>query len=430
MFGLFKKKVPKSNAERGKGSSKPELKNRKLKLNTSELRIGMYVMELDRPWLETPFKVQGFRLRDRNDIAEVKKHCNYVYIDVHESSRLGVSELNQHDLKKKSHRLPDKEHWFSEQAVYQRANKLTFELLDNIALGGPGISKSAKKVVASCIESVLKNPYTMVLVAQMAKRGKALEDHAMSCCVLSAAFGKYLGLDDKDLKKLALGGLLHDVGMLKISSPGIGKLTEEEKKAYREHVIIGRNILMANEDFWPAVDVAYSHHERIDGRGYPRGLVGERIPYFARIVSIVETYDNLVSNHTYKETVVSPTEAMAELYRNRGKQFDRALVESFIRYMGLYPLGSLVQLVSGDIGIVVEKNPFYKRMPKVVLIRDSKGNEIRSGIIDLFHEKSGTNASKYMIKKTLPNGSFGIYTENYLEEGIIEVGKEEAQALI
>ncbi|MES9888316.1 MAG: hypothetical protein ABW140_16040, partial [Candidatus Sedimenticola sp. 6PFRAG1] len=149
-------------------------------------------------------------------------------------------------------------------------------------------------------------------------------------------------------------------------------------------------------------------------------------PYFARIVSIVEAYDSMVSNHTYKSSIISPTEAMAELYRNRGKQFDRGLVESFIRYMGLYPLGSLVQLTTGEIGIVVEKNPFYKRMPKVVLVLDKKGNRIRSDVVDLFQEQNRDGSSRYMIQRTLPNGSHGVYSEKYLEEGIIEAESDDS----
>ncbi|MES9963819.1 MAG: HD domain-containing phosphohydrolase [Candidatus Sedimenticola sp. 20ELBAFRAG] len=423
LFGLFNKNKREVKSTEQSMPVAVEVSDRKgLKLNTSELRVGMFVSELDRPWLMTPFKLQGFWIRNQEDIDEIARHCNYVFIDVTESSRWRTNENsgNLESIDRKSHRLPTKENWFSEQVVYKRVNSLTFELLDDIALGGPGISKSAKKIVASCIQRILDNPHTMILVAQMAKKGKALESHAMSCCVLASAFGRYLGIEDSQLHKLALGALLHDVGMLKVDCFVKGPVNNVDKERYREHVIIGRDLLMANAEFWPAVDVAYSHHERIDGRGYPRGLKGERIPYFARIVSIVEAYDSMVSNHTYKSSIISPTEAMAELYRNRGKQFDRGLVESFIRYMGLYPLGSLVQLTTGEIGIVVEKNPFYKRMPKVVLVLDKKGNRIRSDVVDLFHEQNRDGSSRYMIQRTLPNGSHGVYSEKYLEEGIIE----------
>ena len=394
-----------------------------------ELRPGMFVSQLDRPWLETPFKLQGFHIRHESDIDEIAKYCKFVYVD---NARFSDSRfIGKHSIdnsEKAVHTLADSDGFRKDRQLYEQATELTFGFLDSIALGRVGSTKSIETVVSSCVESVLANPYTMILVAQMAEKQAALEYHAMSCCALAASFGKFLNFEGKELENLALGALLHDVGMLKVATHIHEKkhITKNELDLLRAHVVHGRNILMDNTDFWPAIDVAHSHHERIDGQGYPRGLRGEAIPYNARIVSIVEAYDTMVSNHSYKKTV-SPTEAMSELYNNAGKQFDRRLVESFIRFLGLYPLGSLVQLGSGEIGIVVEKNPFYKVLPKVVVVLDGNGDRIRPREVDLYKELDINDKCAHKIVRTLRNGSFGINISKFIEEGILEVGKSDCE---
>ncbi|MAT50725.1 MAG: metal-dependent phosphohydrolase [Porticoccaceae bacterium] len=409
MFSFFKRKNRIKRVGGGLASYGRErrfLERKKIKIPTHKLRVGMFVSELDRPWLETPFTVQGFHIQDESDIDEIRKHSEYVYIDVFESSVGGVRNL--HDglgiSAQEIHKFPDSDSWFKERRTYERVTKLTFGLLDRIAMDSGESSKAVRSIVDSCVDSVISNPYTLTLISQMERVSISLESHAISCCALATSFGRFLGMDDRELHDLALGALLHDVGMLKLPSEIVnheGSFSRQQHQEVTSHARFGSSILTSNDYYWPAVDVAFSHHERVDGNGYPRRLKGSSIPYNARIVSIVDVYDRLTSSDSYRKPVLSPTNAMGEIYEQKGKQFDAQLVEKFIRFMGVYPLGTPIQLNTGEIAIVVEKNPFYMVLPKVLVVADSDGNRIEPRVVDLFDEKGRSDGEKIQIAKTL-----------------------------
>ncbi|HLS97737.1 MAG: HD domain-containing phosphohydrolase [Porticoccaceae bacterium] len=383
------------------------LERKHKKIHTHDLKVGMFVAEMDRPWLETPFAIQGFYIYSEEDIDEVRKYSEYVYIDVFESiSRGALGDKDYGTLKTQEiHKFPDSASWDQEQKTYERVTRLTFGLLDKIAMDSGESSKTVRSIVDSCVESVISNPYTLTLIAQMERASINLESHAISCCALATSFGRFLNLDSRALEDLALGALLHDVGMLKLPSELVsstGRFTPEQSGRVKSHASLGSGILTSNEYYWPAVDVAYSHHEHVDGGGYPRQLKGSAIPFNARIVAIVDVYDRLTSSDSYRQPVLSPTSAMGEIYAKKGKQFDAQLVEKFIRFMGVYPLGTVVVLNTGETAIVVEKNPFYMILPRVLVVLSREGHKIEPKLVDLFEERDRAEESKIKIVKTLP----------------------------
>lgn len=383
------------------------LERKHKKIHTHDLKVGMFVSEMDRPWLETPFAIQGFYIYSEDDIDEVRKYSEYVYIDVFESISRGTLDDKDYGALRTQeiHKFPDQTSWDQEQKTYERVTKLTFGLLDKIAMDSGESSKTVRTIVDSCVESVISNPYTLTLIAQMERASINLESHAISCCALATSFGRFLNLDNRALEDLALGALLHDVGMLKVPPElvdGAGRFTPEQYGKVKSHASLGSGILTSNEYYWPAVDVAYSHHEHVDGGGYPRQLKGSAIPFNARIVAIVDVYDRLTSSDSYREPVLSPTSAMGEIYAQKGKQFDAQLVEKFIRFMGVYPLGTLVILNTGETAIVVEKNPFYMILPQVLVVLSPDGTKIEPKLVDLFEERDRAEESKIKIVKTLP----------------------------
>lgn len=153
-----------------------------------------------------------------------------------------------------------------------------------------------------------------------------------------------------EIQNLALCGLLHDVGKTRIPIEILNKpssLTDEEFALMRNHAVHGRTILMATGgSLQGAVDVAFSHHERVDGKGYPRGLPAQNIPYFAKIIALVDTYDAITSTRVYQKALAS-MHALEIIHKNRGTQFDAELADAFIRMVGIYPPGSIVEMLNG-----------------------------------------------------------------------------------
>lgn len=414
MFNLFRRKnksLPNNKrSELSNNYLHRNIERKFKKIEVHHLKVGMFVSDLDRPWVETPFAIQGFYIYSESDIDEIRKYSDYVYIDQFQSKSVGA--LGARDLwtltSKDIQNFPDRNSWVNEQKTYKRVTQLTFGLLDKIAMDSGESSKTVRAIVDTCVDSVISNPYTLALISQMERVSVNLESHAISCCALATSFGRFLNLDSKELHNLALGALLHDVGMLKLPSEIInwkGKLSSHQYQVVQIHSGKGSSILSSNEYYWPAVDVAYAHHEHVDGSGYPRKLEGSAIPYNARIVSIVDVYDRLTSSDSYRQPTLSPTSAMGEIYANKGKQFDTQLVEKFIRFMGVYPLGTLVKLNTGETAIVVEKNPFYMILPKVLVVTTSTGTQITPYLVDLFAERTRPESAKIKISRTLPMNS-------------------------
>ena len=410
MFNFFrprkKHRTKPAQAIQGRKSLSSNTHRPLKKISVNHLKVGMFVSELDRPWLETPFAIQGFYLYSETDIDEIRKYSEFVYIDVYESRTTGALGLRELGTLKSAElqSFPDKDSWSNERQTYERVTQLTFGLLDKIALDSGESSETVRAIVDSCVDSVISNPYALALISQMQRASAELESHAVACCALATSFGRFLGMNNKELENLALGALLHDVGMLKLPSSVVrsqNRLSPQQKEVAHLHASKGSAILTSNEYYWPAVDIAYAHHERVDGTGYPRGLKGAAIPYNARIVSIVDVYDRLTSSDSYRQPILSPTNAMGEIYAGKGTQFDSQLVEKFIRFMGVYPLGTLVQLNTGETAIVVEKNPFYMVLPKVLVVTSNQGTKIKPFVVDLFEEKSRSEESKIKIIKTL-----------------------------
>jgi len=414
MFNFFKRKKPSATTVKDRTPTRSYLhrniERKYKKIETHHLKVGMFVSELDRPWIETPFAIQGFHIYSETDIDEISKYSDYVYIDEFESKASGalgtrdLDVLNVQDIQK----FPDRNSWVSEQKTYARVTQLTFGLLDKIAMDSGESSQTVRTIVDSCVDSVISNPYTLALISQMERVSVSLESHAISCCALATSFGRFLNMDSKGLHDLALGALLHDVGMLKLPSQIVnwqGQFSPQQYDAVRSHASQGSGILTSNEYYWPAVDVAYSHHEHVDGSGYPRKLEGSAIPYNARIVAIIDVYDRLTSSDSYRQPTLSPTSAMGEIYAKKGTQFDSQLVEKFIRFMGVYPLGTLVELNTGETAIVVEKNPFYMVLPKVLVVTTGSGAKIKPYLVDLFAERTRDEETKIKIVKTLSMNS-------------------------
>jgi HD-GYP domain-containing protein (c-di-GMP phosphodiesterase class II) len=213
--------------------------------------------------------------------------------------------------------------------------------------------------------------------------------------------------------------MLHDVGKLKVPNDILnkpGRLTRIEFAIMKQHTTLGRDILAEYENLEPMVrDTAHFHHERIDGKGYPEGIDGGYLHKYIRMVTIVDAYDAITSSRVYK-TGSPALDALQILFAERGKHFDKELVEGFIQMIGIYPPGSLVEMTNGEVGIVISGNPEYRLRPKVELIMTADKLRRKPYIVNLAENINDRDGLPYTIKNGLANGTYGVDVKEYVQQ--------------
>ncbi|MFO7786722.1 MAG: HD-GYP domain-containing protein [Halospina sp.] len=398
-----------------------------IRVSVSELQLGMTVTRLDRSWLETSFPVQGFVIRHTADIQALKEQCRYVYVEgqeVPESRpwRFGLGggkrrrrqepRLSTVDIETE---LPDA------REAFELTRALAEDIMEDARLGRTIDARQARTVVKACVDSVMRNHEALQMLLQVRSKDDYTAEHGMNVCILSAIFGRHLGLRGGEIEKLALSGLLHDVGKMHIPAEILHKtdpLTEEEKAVMRQHVEHGRRLLTGMKGVDPVtVDVAYAHHERMNGTGYPQGLLAHQIPYFAKIVAIVDGYDAMTSHRVF-ESARSSKEALEIIYEQRGDQFDETLALDFIQCIGVYPAGAIVELNSGESAIVITTYALNRLRPRVLVVRDSQGQPCPQRIVNLRQKEEYRPGMPCQISRELPMGSHGIDLKVFTDEGL------------
>ena len=399
-----------------------------IEVSVADLRVGMYVSRLDRPWLDTPFIMQGFLLETSDDIDIIAEYCEFVFVDnaVPDGAlplSFGVGTATFARVKPPVPTGSVQEEHKKTYRAFRKARLLTKSFLDEVRLGAALDTSKAKDMVNDCVQSVLRQPDALLWMSKMREENEYTSDHCLNVCVLCVAFGRHLGMVEEELQNLGLCGLLHDVGKMRVPSHVLdkpGKLTTKEMRMMMAHTVHGRNLLLSTPHiFAGSIDVAYSHHERIDGEGYPRKLAGKSISRFSRIISIVDAYDAMTATRCYSDAITS-TEALKIIYGERGKQFDDELSIAFIKMIGLYPPGSLVELYTGELAFVVSANHSLRHLPKVILAFDSRKQRLeKQKILDLSAIVDGSLDKKYLIKKVWLDGSFGASIREFLDKGLI-----------
>jgi len=401
------------------------------KIPVSELRVGMFVSRLDRDWLETPFLLQGFHIEEESDIDVIGEYCDHVYIDDEKSmkskasahsSNVGTARQTRVNPDIFMPEIPLEDEHRRIIGTFRQARTITKSLLDDIRLGGAINTEQARHTVNECVHSVIRHPDALLWMSKMRDENEYTAEHCLNVCILAIAFGRQLGMGEQELENLGMCGLLHDVGKMKIPSEILDKpdtLTPSEMRIMMGHTVHGRNLLLSSRGIYTgAIDVALSHHERIDGAGYPRQLAGNSISRFSKIIAIVDAYDAMTAERCYQAARTS-TEAIKVIYKDRGSHFDEQLALKFLQTVGLYPAGSIVELYSGDIGMVIEANPRFRHLPRIVMLRDKEKNPLpKESILDLSLIENGELSKEYLIKQVWKDKSFGITLKTYLERGL------------
>ena len=308
------------------------------------------------------------------------------------------------------------------EPAFHAAREHSLRLLEAVRLGNELDVRQVKVVVKECVESMLRNPGAMLWLARIKNSDEYTAEHCLRVAILAIALGRELGLRQAELEHLGMCGMLHDVGKIKVPSAILNKpgaLTPEELLIMQGHVVEGRKLLMSNQQVTPAaVDVAFSHHERLDGRGYPRGLDAARIPFFAKIVAVVDAYDAINSDRPYSKGK-SSLEALRILFEARGTHFDEDMVKLFVRRVGIYPPGEIVEMSNGEVGIIIGCSPLSKLKPKLLLVLDEHKQPRTERVINLQEAVSDARGRPYRVSEVYPSGTFGIDIEAYRRKGLV-----------
>jgi putative nucleotidyltransferase with HDIG domain len=412
----------------------------------------MYVTELDRPWLGTPFLFQGFEITSDEELGQLRSLCQFVYvleadpraavgirrtpveaavprpalvaehvagaIDLSGTVRSGAAiPGNGTPVARYRDLTPVEEELQHAAEIHQSARETLFTILDDARLGHTLDVPRAKKVIGDMAESIIRNPDALVWLTHLKKKHEYTATHSLRVCVLALTLGRHLGYDREQLHILGTGALLHDIGKLKIPNALLDKpeaLTREEFDIVKTHVPEGLKILDDQSGIPPAaLEVVGRHHERYSGNGYVFGMSGDAIGEFGLISGIVDTYDAITSDRAYHLSL-SAADALKIIYEGRTRAFHPWLVEQFIQCMGIFPIGSIVEMSSGSIGVVITANRERRLRPRVALILSpDRKPYMPATIVDLM-QVTHEDGKPLEIRKVLPSGSHDINPADHL----------------
>ncbi|MDO8704469.1 MAG: HD-GYP domain-containing protein [Sulfuricaulis sp.] len=415
----------------------------KRKLDVQQLKVGMFVSELDRPWRETPFVFQGFEIISEDEIRQLQRYCQYVYIETAETYRTppprtpaekaAAEETVRHKkaerdlfIKIESHPLLKpayhdvtslEEEIKVVREIHRETQDLIRGIMEDVRLGKPINSAGTKKIVNEMAESIIRNPDALTCFTQLKKKDEYTAQHSMRVCILALSFGRHLGLEAHELNLLGLGALLHDIGKMKVPNEIINKpgpLNDYEFALMKSHVPRGVEILENTSGIpRPSIEVARCHHERYSGSGYIHGLKGDQIGLFGMIGGIVDCYDAVSSDRAY-HSGMSAHAALRKMYEWRNRDFHPGLMEQFIQCMGIYPIGSVVELNTGEVGVVVTMNRMRRLKPRVALVLQADYYPVPCATtVDLMDYKS-RNGQPCEIERVLEPGVYGINPVQFL----------------
>lgn len=378
-----------------------------VKVFVNELAEGMYVSALDKPWADTPFPLQGFLIRDHADIKRIKAYCDYVYIDVQkgrgpiERDQLKFTAMSTgNDKGKGGHtvggpasgsdkkELPNFEvklHTYTKSVSLAQeipmARRAVNNMIGCLTLATRQIARGVEinveqltSSVDAMVDSVLRCPDAFTWLMRLRAKDSATHDHSIRSALWAVQFGRHIGLEKQQIADLCLAAMLKDVGKIKLPRAILHKRkrTAEEEAEYRTFIRHSVEMLTKSGfDNRNVLQIIKFHREYYDGSGFPKGLGGKKIPILANVVGIATTFD-LLSHPELDKPGMSPSKATNQLYGMRNKLYPADLVVEFIQSIGIYPPGTMVELSTGQLGVVTEQDPRARLSPRIAVF-ENKG---------------------------------------------------------
>ena len=414
-----------------------------VKLEVRQLTIGMRVVKLDRPWLGTPFLLQGFRITTDEELRLLAEHCHFVYVEIKQgvtpvAGRGELVTLNEQgdvvEIKRSVSALSARERTtgaaantapgalpkpavnyaleasFSAELPHARAalaatKAAAKDLMDAVREGRRTTLEAVKIAAVALEESMLRNPDPAMLLRALSSDEPFSFRHCVNSTILAIHIGRALGLRRQTLHELAMGMLLADIGKLRLPKELLRakrRFEKRETEIIKLHVKFGVEIAKDLGGLTPgAIELIASHHERFDGSGYPRGLEGGAISLLARIAGLADAFDAITSERAYS-SAIAIHEAVQELYAATVAVFQRELVETLIHVLGTHPIGSLVELNDGSVALVVAHNRERRLLPWVLGLSDTAKQALATRPLRNLADGAGL-----MVRQVLEPGTHG-----------------------
>lgn len=423
------------------------------KIPSDKLVAGMFVADLDRSWIGTPFLFQGFLIENDEHLMQLRKYCQYVLVDA-EFSTAHAQEAISEFGNKPEESSPGHAHVFEESfaddasdlklqasfipesikltpfrtvvpldaelapagSTYARTAEVLGNLFKDLASNNLLDLQEVDAVVRDMVDSMVRNPDALMLISRLLQEDKTVYGHGINVAIYLVALGRHLSLPKEMLERLGTLGLLLDIGKTRLPHDLLhkeGRLTSEEFETIKDHVPMCLDILKNLPDVHPDVlEGVAQHHERENGSGYPAGLSKGEISLFGRMAAIADSFSAMTNPRPYAEVI--PAYEALQVMANFGRDlYHPPIVEQFIRAIGIFPVGSMVELSTGEVAIVVSHSKVRRLKPRVLIISDRDKTPSQSPMtLDLLHPPA-TQEDPPTILHGLPTGAFGLNPREY-----------------
>ena len=375
------------------------------KITSDRLTLGMHIKEFCGSWMDHPFWRGGFVLNNPKDLATIQaSNIKEVWID---SSRGKDVVERRREAETVCPPVPERRSQSESSAeakprsvaptsravelvqasrIFSESRQAVISMFQEARMGNAVDTIVAKALVEDIADSVSRNAGALISLARLKNADDYTYMHSVAVCAMMVALSRQLGLDQEQTRSAGLAGLMHDLGKAAMPLDVLnkpGKLTDAEYAVIKTHPKQGHNLLeRSGEENAIVLDVCLHHHEKIDGSGYPKGLKGDEISLFAKMGAVCDVYDAITSNRPYKAGW-DPAESLRKMAEWKG-HFDLKVFQAFVKSLGIYPIGSLVRLSSGRLGVVVAQTGKSLTMPTVKVFYSTKSDlRIEPEVIEL-----------------------------------------------